>query len=200
MTSPRMVLYEDLNCPFCYALSEEFEAHGLTRYFSWRGVQHAPNAPVPWGEPGASLSALIENEVETVRRRAPHLPIRRPNGQPNTAYATYCVADAMERNEAVGDRLKRAIKYALFRENRDISNPELIDNLRASLGLPKMGSLDQLTPKVERWQSEWVQIRPRMIPMIMTPTGKKRPGLGELADAVAFVRAELDAMAGHNLP
>lgn len=185
---PRVVLYEDLNCPFCYALTETLETEGLTGVIEWRGVQHAPRAAVPWAEAGPALRQLLDSEVETVRRRAPALSIVNPTGQPNTAYAITAIARVDEESQRAAVALRVRIKRALFRQNLDISDPQLVARIQRELGIFPAEADESTRKRVAGWQQQWVSMRPRMIPSMIAPDGEIRLGLGDLSEAVAFVR------------
>lgn len=186
---PRITLYEDLNCPFCYALTEMLEEHGLLRKLAWRGVEHAPDAPTPWVEPGPVLKRALVGEVAAVRRRAPQLPLLNPFGQPNTGYAIASVARAFKKNEHAALALRSRIKRALFRENMDISSPELIDRLQRSVALEPGAPDRETADEIRSWHAAWSAMSPRMIPTLVGPDGKVRPGLGDPGDALEFVRS-----------
>lgn len=190
---PLLLLYEDLNCPFCYALTTALHAAHLDQHITWRGIEHVADAPTPWASPGAALAAMISSEVDTVRTRCPGLPIKVPRGQPNTHLATLAVTDAFESDPAVGHRLKGNIKHALFVENRDISSPAFIDAARASCGLPPLVVTPRMSEKLSCWQKEWEQKQPRMIPMLVPGVGPPRLGLGTPEEAVEFVREHVGA-------
>ena len=51
-----LLLYEDLNCPFCYALTTALHEAGLEDHVQWRGIEHVSDAPVPWAKPGVALA------------------------------------------------------------------------------------------------------------------------------------------------
>ena len=184
----RIIVYEDFNCPFCYALTEIIQRNGLVETTVWRGIEHVPAAPIPWSTPGATLSALLRSEVETVRRRLPDLNIEIPGGQPNTGYAILAVADAMRIDEPRAHKLKTRIKHALWRDNRDISDKSLIDYFRSTLSFPPLVVSEELRSSVAEWYGEWSNNRPRMLPSMLTPNGVRRAGLGEPDDAIKFLR------------
>lgn len=99
---PRAPLFSDPNCPFCHATEEHLHALGLAGAVEWRGVQHAPDLPVPMAPgdpPGEDLGA----EVEAVRRLAPEVRIALPTAGPSTACPppTSCVPSWPEASRPV---------------------------------------------------------------------------------------------------
>ena len=188
VSADRIILFEDLNCPFCYALGRVLRSEGLLHCVQWRGIQHAPAAPVPWTQPGPALRSALETEVNTVRRRIPKLAIVQPYGQPNTEFATLAVAQAMRTDEIIGYDLRDAIKEELWRGNRDISNMEMIERIWSTLNLPPLTLDDELRADARRWQAEWSAMPNRMIPVMRSPSGQWRRGLGDPEDAIRFVQ------------
>lgn len=63
----KAILYSDFNCPFCYALEERLVGLHLAAFVEWRGVQHAPEMPVPMQLANLGLSQSIEREVVMVK-------------------------------------------------------------------------------------------------------------------------------------
>jgi serine/threonine protein kinase len=184
----RVVIYEDLNCPFCFGLTETLEREQLLSHTVFRGVEHAPLAPVPWQKPGPNLARMLESEVDAVRRRVPDLAIIFPYGQPNTSYAIHAVARALAEDEAKGTLLRLRIKRALFLEDVDISDPTFVDDLVREVGLKPGPATPRVVNAVARWNRSWQAMKSRMIPTMVAPNGETRLGLGEPDDAVEFVR------------
>jgi len=88
----RYTVYADINCPFCFALNERFNAMSLDEKVDWRPIQHAPCiSSVRYSF--ESLSDLTA-EVMEVRRRVPELNIITPPFRPGTAFISELITEA----------------------------------------------------------------------------------------------------------
>lgn len=182
-----VVVYGDLNCPFCYGLDEVLRAEGWVDQVDWRGVQHVPEAPIPWAQPTPLVRAMIESEVETVCTRLPSLSISCPPAVPNTAYAILMVARAIARSRPAGDRLRARIQNALFQSGVDISEESRIDAMVREVGCDLAPVTSALTGRIASWQETWSAVPARMIPTIVRADGAVRRGLGDPAGVVPFL-------------
>src|SRR5688500_19409468 len=107
------VYYADLNCPFCYALDERIQQLGLTGLATWRGVQHLLTAE-QWR---AETPALLVEEVDRVRQRAPELTINVPSRRPSSGLAILTLAELELSNRPAASRLRRALYAWLWVED-----------------------------------------------------------------------------------
>jgi hypothetical protein len=182
------VYYSDLNCPFCYALDERIQQLGLTLLATWRGVQHLLTAE-QWR---AETPALMVEEVNRVRQRAPELSINVPSKRPSSAVAILALAELELSDRASAARLRRALYASLWVEDRDISSAKVIAEVCASLGIAAPAPSSGARSLVQRWQREWESGDfDRRIPVLVAPSGARSLGLEEARRVAAFLKAGL---------
>ncbi|KAA0273285.1 MAG: hypothetical protein EDQ89_05320, partial [Acidobacteria bacterium] len=120
---PGPILYSDFNCPYCYATHERLERLGLHDRVRWRGVQHSPELPRPMRAAAGPFAAELAREVESIRLRAPEVPIELPTGKPNTGPAIELAAAAG--GEAAGG-LVLGLYRRFWRDGEDLSDPDVL--------------------------------------------------------------------------
>lgn len=189
-TAP-IIVFADLNCPFCYALSETLDKQNLMMHTYWMLIEHAPATTTPWTPAGPVLHQTLRSEVETVQSRCPGLQVCVPTGQPNTSLPILAVADAYRRSVKVGLDLKLRLQRALFIDNQDIGSKYVVNRVRGMLGLGPLELSPELRPISEEWQKRWAAVPKKMIPTMLTRDGVYRYGLGDPDDAANFVRANI---------
>lgn len=174
------IVYSDFNCPFCYALNEELRTLGLAEGVAWRGVQHAPQLPVPMAPWTGPLAAELQCEVRALRRLAPGLPIGVPPGKPNTARAIRAAALALRTDSARGEAFKNLLYAALWRDGADLSNPAILDHLgeQAGFGAGVLAEAEEqsIVRIAAGWQEEWERRGHLPVPTVMRPDGGKLIG------------------------
>lgn len=181
---PGLVLYSDFNCPFCYATHERLERLGLHGRVEWRGVEHAPELPVPMRCFEGAPAAELEREVEAIRLRAGEVPIAVPPGKPNTGPAIRLAAAAMERSPERGEALVLALYRRFWRHGEDISDPAVLERIGGEAGLPPLA--DEAEP-ARSWQREWWRLGLGGVPLLVRPDGRHLYGLVEAAALQAFL-------------
>ena len=162
-----IVFYSDLNCPNCFVVEERIAALGLEDRVEWRGVEHAPELPVPVeifiGEPGDSLA----RELREVMASAPDVPLRRQLGKPTSRPALNLVAAAVTRDRGAADALRVELQRRLWRDGEDISDPELLARAAERHGLAEAVN-DPAGPLVTAdWQREWIELGFTAVPLLL---------------------------------
>lgn len=181
------VFYGDLNCPFCYALSEQLHELGLDSRVSWRGVQHLLT-PDEWARHAPSD---LTDEVERVRARVPGIEIAIPPIRPSTELATLALA-GLEDQPDEARALRRHLYRALWIEGRDISSNLVVAGLMQGLGLKLKRGDSDAQRLAASWQKEWETGGfDRRIPVLVAPTGARSMGLDASRRTAAFLRAGL---------
>lgn len=172
-----MVAYGDLNCPFCYALEERLIARDVTHRVEWRLVEHAPALPVESGAAGAAELEELGQELESLLERAPDVKIVRPPFRPNSGPAIRAVAEACAIDPPRAWVLRLSLFRALWREGRNIADPQVIHALVERAGLPPLQGTAAATAVAERWTSEWRDARYERIPVMISDVDTKLLGL-----------------------
>src|SRR3954468_20777403 len=130
-----ITLFTDLNCPFCYATEQRLEALGVAKAITWRGVEHEPDLVVPMDVNDAEIAAELAEEVESVRSRAPEVPIKLPPGKANTSPGLLAAAAALRIDPVRGAAFRHSVYRAFWRDGRDVSDPAVLDELAREHGL-----------------------------------------------------------------
>src|SRR3712207_3068118 len=167
-----VVLFTDLNCPFCYATERRIEALGAGDRVRWCGVEHEPDLPVPMELDDDELVEELGEEVASVRSRAPEVPIAVPPGKPNTALGLAVAAAAMREDPERGAAVRHDLYAAFWQEGADLSDPDVLARIS--------GDLDVL-PADERavaeWRLEWERAPKRGVPLLVRSDGETLYGL-----------------------
>lgn len=189
-----VVVYSDLNCPFCYALNERLGTWRDLEKITWRGVQHAPHLQVPMAPWRADMAEDLRSEVQAVRRLAPELPITAPTGKPNTAEAIRAVASAYSLGLQGAVTFKDLLYRALWYEGADLSDPATIAYLaeKAGLGRTVLSALDNrlASATTSRWQQDWEATGIGAVPALVRPDGTRLVGLVGQDRLRAFLRPD----------
>lgn len=187
----QVILYSDLNCPFCYALGERLIRLGLDDKVEWRGVQHAPMLPIPREEDHAGRMAMIDWEVRGVQHLSPEVPIRTLTGKPNTGPAIRTIAAVSQVNPAHGRRLRTNLYRALWQCNEDISDSAVLASFVGALGLERVADESGVRKQTAEWQRAWEEIAVGSVPLLVRPDGELLSGLVSLEVLKAFVEGAL---------
>ena len=187
LTSSRVLVFSDFNCPFCFTLNEWIEALDLGTRVRWVGVEHRPNLPTQ-GSNRSEDRELMLSEVSEVRRRAPEVPVAPPPLWANSRLAL-TLQNAIE-----DDHPERApaLRSALFRsywsEGEDLASRALLDQLLGANNLPALDAHFLDEPTVDEHTTWWRQELDR-IPVMIAPTGARHLGLQDKATVEAFLHS-----------
>jgi predicted DsbA family dithiol-disulfide isomerase len=136
------------------------------------------------GDPG--LARELQVEVRGIHRWAPDLPIAVPRGKPNTARPIAAAAAAFRQAPTKAHRFKSSLYEAFWRDGRDISSPEVIDDLARAAGLTDPLDLAAVSNDVARWQGEWLGSGLGSVPSMVRSDGQALVGLASLEDLRSF--------------
>jgi predicted DsbA family dithiol-disulfide isomerase len=182
-----VVLYTDLNCPFCYATELRLEALDAHDLVEWRGVEHEPDLPVPMDTDDPELAAELADEVAQVRSRAPEVEIAQPEGKANTAYALEFTA-AAERTEPVrGRQVRHAIYRAFWADGKDISDPDVLAGIAREYGIDHVEIQSEDKLRVTSWRLDWERSPLRGVPLLARSDGEVLYGLKDSETLASFV-------------
>ncbi len=179
--------YGDLNCPYCFAQHERIVELGFSAEIEWRGVVHMPDLPIP-PKLGPRETEMLRCEVESVRARMPSLVIRLPNIRPNSRPATLLLAAAAQIAPECALNLRMLLYRALWRDDRDISDPIVLGRLVREAGCPSISATREDELLQQRWQEQWEQTE-RRIPSIQSPHGAWLLGLADDKRLTVFLKS-----------
>jgi predicted DsbA family dithiol-disulfide isomerase len=175
VTEKLNLLYSDFNCPFCYALHERLHELNVISRCEWRGVQHAPQLPIPMKPWQGSLGAELRHEVAVVQRLAPGLPIALPPGKPNTKPAVEQASALLQRDRSRGMAFVRETYRAFWCEGKDISDPGVLRRLVEQTGGPTetVAQIDNESRQVaHEWEKAWHRTGQAGVPLMVSPEGE----------------------------
>jgi predicted DsbA family dithiol-disulfide isomerase len=185
-----VVLFTDLNCPFCYATEQRLEQLGVSGTIAWRGVEHEPDLPVPMALDDAEIAAELVEEVQSVSGRAPEVAIAVPPGKANTAAGLLATAAALRVDPVRGASFRQAVYRAFWRDGRDVSDPAVLDELARDQGLPALRTSPEDALTVASWRLEWERSLLRGVPLLIRDDGETVYGLKDIETLARFVHAE----------
>jgi predicted DsbA family dithiol-disulfide isomerase len=184
-----VTLFTDLNCPFCYATEQRLEQLGVAGTIAWRGVEHEPELPVPMALDNLEIAAELDEEVQSVRARAPEVAIAVPPGKANTAAGLLATAAALRIDPARGASFRQAVYRAFWRDGRDVSDPAVLEALARDHGLPALQTRPEDAVTVASWRIEWERSPLRGVPLLIRDDGETVYGLKDIETLARFVRS-----------
>jgi predicted DsbA family dithiol-disulfide isomerase len=191
-SSRSFVLYADFNCPFCYALHERLHACKVMGRVEWRGVQHAPQLPIPMARWHGRMLEDLHHEVALVERLAPKLPIAIPEGKPNTKPAIQLAARVLEQDPVQGSELVTHLYRLFWRDGRDISDAALLGEALAERGLDSHCPLEETaatTRILDGWDDRWRGTGEGGVPLLVRSDGSMLAGLAQERELKKFLAA-----------
>lgn len=181
-----ITVYADLNCPFCYALSEWVHEAGVEDQLDWRLIDHNPQASF-FSYSDQELIDLTE-EIFTIRQRAPDLDILLPQGRCNIRNAGMLLSWVKEHRPESFFPLQRRIYRAYWAEDINIESSQLLEALASQVGLdaPEIKSLN--TAILDHWTQAWDRSAfDRRIPVIMHSEKEFHLGLPPKPELMAYL-------------
>jgi len=176
MNKKKIIVYADLNCPFCYTLHERLISLGLLSQIDWRSIEHAPS--IKYDTNDLHTHAELNSEVTQVREVAPEVNIIIPPARPNSNYAIEMTTQALEIDFHKALKFRTLVYRALWQDGLDFSDPDLIDKFRMEAGLPEIHVTDQTKEFIKTSYEEWDKGEfSRNIPALLTESGNKFLGL-----------------------
>lgn len=176
MSTKQLIVYADLNCPFCFALHERLLRLGQLHLIEWRTIEHAPK--IAFSTTDFQMQSELTSEVTKVRQVAADVNIIVPPGRPNTHLAIELVQAAYKIDPEKALQLRIQIYQALWYEGLDFSNETLLARFVSDVGLPPLTVNASVRQKLDSWQDEWEHgDYSRNIPALVTTDGNKLLGL-----------------------
>ncbi len=187
----KVIVYGDLNCPFCFALEERLIARKADTLVEWRLVEHAPLLPHEPSRARPGELAELVRELEDLSERAPEVVVGPPRFRPNSALAIKAVAEATTIDARRAGALRRLLFRALWSEGRNIADPDVVGELVAHAGLPPLRGSAEASATAARWTIEWRDARFERIPVMISDTGARLLGLVPLRRLELFLASGL---------
>lgn len=181
------IAFSDPNCPFCYATEERLHSLGLAGRVEWRGVEHAPDLPVPTTTAEPIRSGELDSEVEAIRLRAPEIEIDTPAAKPNTGLAIRYGAAAQRTEPAAGRRFIRSLYRGLWVERLDLADEPTLQQLACAAGLPDIRPAAEDIEIAGTWRREWLRLGATGVPLLIRADGRSLYGLTGADDLNDFL-------------
>jgi len=148
-----LIVYADMNCPFCYALHERLLDLGYLDQVEWRVIQHAPQCKYDVND-FQTRNELI-TEVKRVSDIAPDVTIKVPPARPNTGRISKILVESIQRYPEQAAKFRTLAYRALWVDGLDFDQPEMVEKLRDASGLAELQISGQTISTMNRWQKEW---------------------------------------------
>ena len=185
MTNHHLIVYADLNCPFCYALHERLLSLGRLAEVEWRSIEHSPSVTYDVNDLHAQSELL--QEVTQLRATAPEVNIIIPPARPNSHLASAMIVEACKIDPESANNFRTLVYRALWREGLDISNRKLLEELLVKAGLPELSITKATEHCLQSWNNEWENGEfSRNTPSLVTSEGNKLLGLPNIKFLKAF--------------
>lgn len=184
-----VTLYSDFNCPFCYATHERLANLGLHDRVRWRGVQHAPELRQPMRPAAGPFAIELAREVESIRLRAPEVPIEVPPGKPNTGSAIRLAAAAPP---AAAEQLVLDLYRRFWRDGEDLSDPDVLAAAAAASGTGDGDDSPDGETTAREWQREWERLGVGGVPLLIAADGRHIYGLSDAGELARFLEENED--------
>lgn len=152
--SVTIIVYADINCPFCYVLHERLINLGLIESVEWRPIEHAPGALKDGNNP--QKLALLNEEYGLVRQRAPDIECENPHLVPNTNLINRYLIAISEQYPEKAFLFRRNTYLALWQDGKDIENEDVIKQILADIGISQVRFKPSQITHLEKWQNEWL--------------------------------------------
>lgn len=181
-----ITVYADLNCPFCYALSEWVHEAGVEQYLDWRLIDHNPQASF-FAYSDQELLDLTE-EIFTIRQRAPDIDILLPQGRCNIRNAGMLLSWVKENRSESFFPLLHRIYRSYWAADINIESPQLLEALAFDVGVdaPPIEGLDSTL--LDHWTQSWDRSQfDRRIPVIMHSETQFHLGLPPKSELLGYL-------------
>lgn len=176
MASQKLIVYADLNCPFCYTLHERLLELDYLNQVEWRCVEHAPG--IKYDANDLHAHAELINEINRLREVAPDTHIIVPPSRSNSLQAIELVTEAFLQNPAKAIELRTLIYRSLWQEGLDFDDQQLLQEFCTSSGLPDIKVQESTKQLIREWKSAWEEgDYSRNIPAMIDTSQNKLLGL-----------------------
>jgi len=184
-------IYADLNCPFCYALSEWIDETDLNDQIEWRLVDHKPSAY--FKDHNAQALVELTEEIFTIRQRASDIHIRLPQGRPNVRKAEILLSQVKLSYSKLFIPLKQNIYRAYWAEDRNIEDDLVLQQQLEKVGINKIDISPQGSEQISHWTRKWEEGPfERRLPVIQRSKIDFSLGLASKQDTLGYLRGHSD--------
>jgi signal transduction histidine kinase len=193
---PCMVeIFSDLRCPSCFVLNEWLDESNLSHLVRWRGVEQMPTMTRELGGSPAIRERLAK-ELKRVGAVAPGVRMEQPKQVSNTRRALAALERVRCEHPARAPEARRTVYRAIWHDKRDVTDWPAVVDVLPGFGVEQMDDSSPEMEAVVAATTEWRRDGQNRIPMLKSAAGTNQwHGLGQRAELMAFVGAELDGFA-----
>jgi len=189
MNNEKVVVYADLNCPFCFALHERLISENHINNVEWRCIEHAPDIRFDIND--YLMQSELSEEVTKVRVLAPEVTIMIPRARPNTSEATKLVIEAHKSDPQKALTLRTLCYRELWIKGNDISDAKTLESLLLEAEIEVNDISKDTLEQLKSWQKEWEEGDfSRNIPAVISKEGNKLLGLPSSSILNAFFQGD----------
>lgn len=182
----KVTVYADLNCPYCYALNERLVHLNAVQAVIWKPIEHAPDLHAHTFTK-KDRQELV-SEVDDVKVKAVDVALGLPISRPNSRKANELLATIIRAHPDKAVNFRTAAYRALWQRSEDFSNPEILEQLLASCGLPNLQVISSAKDDLSEWQCAWELGQfARKIPSLESNIGFKILGLPPIEQLKTFL-------------
>lgn len=182
----KVTVYADLNCPYCYALNERLVYLNAVQAVIWKPIEHAPDLHAH-SFTKKDQQELV-SEVDDVKAKAADVTLRLPNTRPNSRKANELLATIIRAHPDKEVNFRTAAFRALWQRGEDFSNPEILEQLLASCGLPNLQVISSAKEDLSEWHCAWELGQfARKIPSLESNIGYKILGFPPVEQLKTFL-------------
>jgi diguanylate cyclase (GGDEF)-like protein len=145
----------DLNCPFCFAVHERLSRWGVSHKLEWKFVQHANH--LMEGPFTLSQENRLSSEVLSAHHRAPDVKIILPSKWCDGELASLLLTQIQKVYPEASDQMRNAVYRALWHEDLNIDDTEVLQGLLAQNDLPDslIVECEESRSLLQAYQNEW---------------------------------------------
>jgi len=189
MSNQKVIVYADLNCPFCFALHERLVSANYIHDVEWRCIEHAPE--IRFDTNDYLMQSELSEEVTKVRVLAPEVNIMIPRARPNTSAATKLVIEVYDTDPQKALKLRMLCYRELWIKGNDISNSKTLESLLQEAEIESIDVSEHTMDQLKVWQKEWEEgDYSRNIPVVISKEGNKLLGLPSNSILSAFFQGD----------
>ncbi|VAW55781.1 hypothetical protein MNBD_GAMMA07-2257, partial [hydrothermal vent metagenome] len=183
----KIIVYADLNCPYCYALNERLEQLGMSHAANWRPIEHAPDI-YKHNFTHIDKQELIQ-EVNDVISKSPDIILNLPDFRPNSNHASKLLATVIQYHPEKEVECRTLFYRALWQQGLDISDANTLNDLLASIDFADLTIATTADNDLLAWYDEWkLGNFARNIPSLESSNGFKLLGFPPMEQLDHFMK------------
>jgi predicted DsbA family dithiol-disulfide isomerase/anti-sigma regulatory factor (Ser/Thr protein kinase) len=187
----RIQVFADLQCPFCYVLSEWLEEGNLGHLVRWKGVELHPGVSPEDGS-SSEIHQKLDQKLERLHRISPSITIKKPETISNTKRAMAALERIRQREPWRGPEARQLLYRAIWQDGRDVTEWSAIRQILEDFHLDELDDTSTELKSVDASTQEWRTRGEDRIPMLVPENQQSLwHGLGERSELMRYIDAQL---------